>query len=91
MFCCKGMRLANFMIENGCKLVRIDTNRIMKGFLVFIFEEDEHVSESLRKWREVKDTYQKVPHENEAKNEEVVALDSLEPDEIVVEEGKVEA
>lgn len=90
MFCCKGMRLANFMIENGCKLVRIDTNRIMKGFLVFIFEEDEHVSESLRKWREVKDTYQKVPYENEMKDEAVVALDNLESDKIV-ENDKVDA
>lgn len=90
MFCCKGMRLANFMIENGCKLVRIDTNRIMKGFLVFIFEEDEHVSESLRKWREVKDTYQKVPHENEMKDKVVATLDDLESNKII-EDDKVEA
>lgn len=90
MFCCKGMRLANFMIKNGCKLVRIDTNRIMKGFLVFIFEEDEHISESLRKWREVKDTYQKIPYENEMKDEAVVTPDDLESNKII-EDDKVGA
>lgn len=59
MFCCKGMRLANFLIENGSKLVRIDCNHEKKGFLVFIFKDDETIGTSLEKWKEAKDTYMK--------------------------------
>ena len=38
MFVCKSKRLANYLIENGNPLIRIDTDQKSKGFLVFLFE-----------------------------------------------------
>lgn len=35
MFVCKSKRLANYLIENGCQIIRIDTDKKSNGFLVF--------------------------------------------------------
>lgn len=54
MFCCKGMNLANYLIDKGATLVRIDSNHEKKGFLVFIFEDDEFVKIGLENWKKEK-------------------------------------
>jgi hypothetical protein len=57
MFVCKGKRLANYLIEHGSKIVRIDCDQKAKGFLVFIFEEDESIKQNLKQWEIEKVTY----------------------------------
>mgnify|MGYP003292065471 CR=1 FL=1 len=37
LFCCRGKRMANYLIDHHCKLVRIDCDQKAKGYLVFIF------------------------------------------------------
>ncbi len=57
MFVCKGKRLANYLIEHGSKIVRIDCDQKAKGFLVFIFERDETIDRNLKQWETDKVTY----------------------------------
>jgi hypothetical protein len=57
MFCCRGKRLANYLIEHGSKIVRIDCDQKNKGFLVFIFENDESIKNNLKQWEVDKKTY----------------------------------
>ena len=56
-FCCKGKRLANYLIEHGSKLIRIDCDQKSKGYLVFIFVNDESIDENLRLWETDKKKY----------------------------------
>lgn len=56
-FCCKGKRLANYLIEHGSKLIRIDCDQKSKGYLVFIFVKDESIDENLRLWESDKKKY----------------------------------
>ena len=51
MFVCKSKRLANYLIENGNPVIRIDTDQKSKGFLVFLFEKNELLSRNLKKWK----------------------------------------
>lgn len=57
MFVCKGKRLANYLIEHGSPVIRIDTDQKSKGFLVFIFEENEVLNNNLKSWTKDKNTY----------------------------------
>jgi hypothetical protein len=57
VFCCKGKRLANYLIEQGCKIIRIDNDQKSNGFLVFIFEYNDILKYSLEKWELDKFTY----------------------------------
>lgn len=57
VFCCKGKRLANYLLENDCKLIRIDCDQKSKGFLVFIFEKNGNLRDALESWRVDKETY----------------------------------
>lgn len=57
MFLCKSKRLANYLIEHNSPIVRIDTDRESKGFLVFLFKKDEQLNKNLEKWRLDKETY----------------------------------
>lgn len=57
MFVCKSKRLANYLIENGSHVVKIDTDRNAKGFLIFLFKKDELLDENLNKWRKDKNTF----------------------------------
>ena len=57
MFVCKGKRLANYLIENGSTLKRIDCDQKSKGFLVFLFEEDKTIEENLKQWEIDKKIY----------------------------------
>ena len=57
LFVCKSKRLANYLIENGNPVIRIDTDQESKGFLVFLFEKNELLNKNLEKWRIDKEKY----------------------------------
>lgn len=57
VFCCKGKRLANYLLEHDCKLIRIDCDQKAKGFLVFIFAKNGNLSEAMQSWQIDKETY----------------------------------
>ena len=57
MFVCKSKRLANYLIEQGNPVVRIDTDQKAKGFLIFLFENTKLLNISLKKWEKDKKTY----------------------------------
>lgn len=57
LFCCKGKRLANYLLEHDCKLIRIDCDQKSKGFLVFIFVKNQNLKNALQKWKVDKVTY----------------------------------
>lgn len=57
LFVCKSKRLANYLIENGNSVLKIDIDQKAKGFLVFLFEKNELLSKNLEKWRIDKEKY----------------------------------
>lgn len=57
LFVCKSKRLANYLIENGNPVIRIDTDQKSKGFLVFLFKKTELLNRNLEKWNIDKGTY----------------------------------
>lgn len=57
LYVCKGKRQANYFLECGCKLIRIDCDQQSKGFLVFIFEWNSTLDEAIQLWKINKDTY----------------------------------
>ena len=57
MFVCKSKRLANYLIENGSHISKIDTDKNSKGFLVFLFEKNEQLDKNLKKWEKDKNTF----------------------------------
>lgn len=57
MFVCKSKRLANYLIENGSPVIKIDTDQNAKGFLIFLFKKNELLDENLNKWRKDKNTF----------------------------------
>jgi hypothetical protein len=57
LFVCKGKRLANYLLERGSKLKRIDTDNKSKGFLVFLFEKDDLLQINLDTWDKDKISY----------------------------------
>ena len=57
VFCCKGKRLANYFLDQGCKLIRIDSDQERPGLLVFIFDRDEGLLRALETWKTDKETY----------------------------------
>ena len=56
-FCCKGKRLANYLLDHECKLIRIDCDQKSKGFLVFIFEINDLLKNALDSWKVDRKTY----------------------------------
>lgn len=56
-FVCKGKRLANYLIEHGSPVIKIDTDQQNKGFLIFIFERNQTLEDNLQSWTNDKDTY----------------------------------
>lgn len=47
IFYCKGRRLANFLISNGSKIIRIDKE---DGVFIFVFEYDGSIDANIKKW-----------------------------------------
>lgn len=57
VFCCKGKRLANYLLEHNCKILRIDCDQKAKGFLVFIFVKNQELTNALEYWKKDRTTY----------------------------------
>lgn len=57
LFCCKGKRLANYLLEHNHKLVRIDCDQESKGYLVFLFKKDSKLNDTLLSWKKDKESY----------------------------------
>lgn len=57
LYVCKGKRQANYFLDHGCRLLRIDCDQQSKGFLVFIFEWNNELDDAIRTWKVDKDTY----------------------------------
>lgn len=57
VFCCKGKRLANYLLKHDCKLIRIDKDKNVDGFLVFIFVKNDNLDKSLQSWNIDKNSY----------------------------------
>lgn len=57
LFCCKGKRLANYLLEHECNLIRIDCDQKSKGFLVFIFVNNQSLKDALKEWEKDKTSY----------------------------------
>lgn len=53
-FVCKSITLANFLINNGSNVVRIDKDNMNKNYLVFIFEKNDLLDVNLKKWNKNK-------------------------------------
>lgn len=51
MFVCKSISLANFLIANKFNLIKIDRDKENKNYLVFLFEKNETLENTLSKWR----------------------------------------
>lgn len=51
MFVCKSISLANFLIANKSNLIKIDRDKENKNYLVFLFEKNETLEQSLSMWR----------------------------------------
>lgn len=57
VFCCKGKRFANYLLDHGCRLIRIDCDQRSKGYLVFIFEKNKNLNDAMQTWKNDKETY----------------------------------
>ena len=57
LFCCKGKRLANYLLEHDCKLVRIDCDQKTDGYLVFLFDKSQSLQDALQTWKVDRETY----------------------------------
>ena len=53
MFVCKSISLANYLIANNSKLIKIDRDKENKDFLVFLFKKNQTLENSLSKWRRI--------------------------------------
>lgn len=57
LYVCKGKRQANYFLDCGCKLIRIDCDQQSRGFLVFIFERNEILDNAIKTWKIDKEKY----------------------------------
>ncbi len=57
LYCCRGKRMANYLLDNHCKLVKIDCDKNAKGYLVFLFIKNRNLINALETWQEDKDNY----------------------------------
>ena len=57
LFCCRGKRMANYLLDHHCRLVRIDCDQNAKGYLVFIFIKNKNLNDALQSWQVDKETY----------------------------------
>lgn len=57
LYVCKGKRQANYFLDCGCRLIRIDCDQQSRGFLVFIFEWNDALSKAIELWRKDKQKY----------------------------------
>lgn len=57
LYVCKGKRQANYFLDCGCRLIRIDCDQQSRGFLVFIFEWNDALNKAIELWKKDKQKY----------------------------------
>jgi hypothetical protein len=57
MFYCKSIKLTNYLIANGSKLVKVTKNPNDERFLVFVFKQDDTICPNLEKWKIERDDF----------------------------------
>lgn len=57
MFVCRSKRLANYLIENGNPVIRIDVDHNSKGYLIFLFKKNDLLNINLAQWQTDKNNY----------------------------------
>lgn len=50
MFVCKSISLANFLIEKGCNIIKIDKDKVSANYVVFLFKKTKLLYDSLELW-----------------------------------------
>lgn len=54
MFVCKSIKLANFLINHGSIIYKIDKDKSNNNFVVFLFKKDTLLKENLDLWEKTK-------------------------------------
>ena len=57
LYVCKGKRQANYFLDKGCRLIRIDCDQKSSGYLVFVFEWNDCLDIALNDWKVHKSIY----------------------------------
>lgn len=52
LYFCKSKRYANFMIQNGSKIVQISNDKFRPNYLVFVFLWDDVCDANAKRWEE---------------------------------------
>lgn len=50
-FHCKGKRLADYLVKNGSKLIKVE---FVKGRKSYVFEYDDSIDKNIEKWENAK-------------------------------------
>ena len=53
MFVCKSIRLANFLLEHNCTIMKIDRDQLNRSFIIFIFKKDDNFMQTMSLWSDV--------------------------------------
>lgn len=51
LFVCKSISLANYLLKNDCKLIKIDKDQKNRNFLVFLFYKNSDLKSALDSWK----------------------------------------
>ena len=54
IFSAKNLSLANHLIKNGCKVIKIRKNPLFKSMVLIDFMHDDVLTNSLEVWRKIK-------------------------------------
>jgi hypothetical protein len=58
IFVCKSITLANYLIENGCNIRKIDKDNLNHLYMVFLFDKTDKLNEIMKKWSVTKGSYE---------------------------------
>lgn len=54
IFSAKNLSLANYLIDNGCKVIRVKKNLNFKTMVLIDFEYDDALTKALAQWTKTK-------------------------------------
>lgn len=54
IFSAKNLSLANYLIKNGCKVIKIRKNPLFKSMVLIDFMYDDVLTNGLETWRKIK-------------------------------------
>lgn len=50
LYVIRGYRLANYLMDNGINMVRVDRNKENKSWLIFLFEDTQKLRNTITKY-----------------------------------------